>query len=66
MNGLGERCGNANLCTIIPNLELKLGYSCLKSGKLEEITEAARYVSEIANISHDERQPYVGSCAFGA
>lgn len=64
MNGLGERCGNANLCTIIPNLELKLGYSCLKPGKLEEITEAARYVSEIANISHDERQPYVGSSAF--
>lgn len=64
MNGLGERCGNANLCTIIPNLELKLGYSCLAQDRLEEITDTARYVSEIANISHDERQPYVGSSAF--
>ena len=64
MNGIGERCGNANLCTILPNLELKLGYSCLKPGKLEDITDAARYISEIANISHDERQPYVGACAF--
>lgn len=64
MNGLGERCGNANLCTIIPNLELKLGYSCLNKGKLEDITDASRFVSEIANVSHDEHQPYVGSCAF--
>ena len=64
MNGFGERCGNANLCTIIPNLELKLGYSCLMPGKIEEITDAARYISEIANIAHDERQPYVGASAF--
>ncbi len=64
MNGIGERCGNANLCTIIPNLELKLGYSCIKEGKIEDITDAARYISEIANISHDERQPYVGASAF--
>ena len=64
INGLGERCGNANLCTIIPNLELKLSYSCLDGGKLEDITDTARFVSEIANIAHDEHQPYVGSCAF--
>lgn len=64
MNGIGERCGNANLCTIIPNLELKMGYVCLEGGKIEDITSAARYVSEIANVSHDERQPYVGECAF--
>lgn len=64
MNGIGERCGNANLCTIIPSLELKLGYSCINKGKIEDITDAARYISEIANISHDERQPYVGASAF--
>lgn len=64
MNGIGERCGNVNLCTIIPNLELKLGYSCINEGKIEDITETARYISEIANISHDERQPYVGASAF--
>lgn len=64
MNGIGERCGNANLSAIIPNLELKMGYSCIKEGKLEDITDTARFVSEIANISHDERQPYVGACAF--
>ncbi len=64
INGIGERCGNANLCTIIPNLQLKLGYECLKENKLEELTTLSRYVSEIANISQDKHQPYVGSSAF--
>ena len=63
-NGIGERCGNANLCTIIPNLQLKMGYECIPPEKMEEMTSSARYISEIANISHGKHQPYVGSSAF--
>jgi len=64
MNGIGERCGNANLCTVIPNLQLKLGYSCIPEGNMKYLSSASRYMSEIANIPHDERAPYVGSSAF--
>jgi len=64
MNGLGERCGNANLCTIIPSLQIKMGYSCIPEESMSSITPIARLVSEIANVTHDERAPYVGSCAF--
>ena len=63
-NGYGERCGNANLCSIIPNLELKLKKK-LKSGEnLSELMDFSRFISEIANVSHDHRQPYVGESAF--
>lgn len=64
INGYGERCGNANLCTIIPNLQLKMGYSCIPENSLCNLTPIARLVSEIANITHDERAPYVGASAF--
>jgi 2-isopropylmalate synthase len=64
VNGLGERCGNANLCTIIPNLQLKMGYSCIPDECMSEITSTARAISGIANIIHDERAPYVGNAAF--
>ncbi|MCX7843442.1 MAG: citramalate synthase [Clostridia bacterium] len=64
INGFGERCGNANLCVIIPNLQLKLGYSCIPQEKLEEITSLSRFVNEIANVVPDERSPYVGKYAF--
>jgi 2-isopropylmalate synthase len=64
INGLGERCGNANLCTIIPGLQLKLGYAVLAPQRLARLTEASVFVSEVANISHDIRQPYVGEAAF--
>jgi 2-isopropylmalate synthase len=64
MNGIGERCGNANLCTIIPNLQLKSGLSCIPDGNMKELTRTARFISEVANIVHDERAPYVGSSAF--
>ena len=64
INGLGERCGNANLCSIIPALQLKLGYHCLNESKLLALTELSRHVDEIANILPNERQPYVGSNAF--
>ncbi|MCR4436747.1 MAG: citramalate synthase [Clostridiales bacterium] len=64
MNGFGERCGNANLCTIIPNLQLKMGYSCIPEENMKKMTSTARYISEIANVTHDERSPYVGRYAF--
>ncbi|MBU0952774.1 MAG: citramalate synthase [Elusimicrobia bacterium] len=64
INGYGERCGNANLCSIIPNIELKLGVKCLPEGKLKAISELSRYVSEIANVIPYDHQPYVGGSAF--
>jgi 2-isopropylmalate synthase len=63
-NGYGERCGNANLCSIIPNLELKYGMRCLPEGNLAHLTEAARYVGEAANKALETGQPYVGHSAF--
>jgi 2-isopropylmalate synthase len=63
-NGYGERCGNANLCAVVPNLLLKLGYDCLAPGQLAELTRVSRLVSELANHAPDERQPYVGRSAF--
>jgi len=64
LNGWGERCGNANLCVIAPDLELKLGLSCLPKGALGELTELAHFASEIANLAPDEHMPYVGRSAF--
>jgi 2-isopropylmalate synthase len=64
INGFGERCGNANLSTIIPNLNLKLGIRVLSDENLGRMKELSVFVSEIANVVHDERQPYVGEAAF--
>lgn len=64
MNGIGERCGNANLCTIIPNLQIKSDYKCIPEETMGNLTATARYVSEIANMIHDEKAPYVGGSAF--
>lgn len=64
VNGYGERCGNANLCSVIPNLILKLGCECLPTEKLTGLTELSRYVSELANRSPNPHQPYVGNSAF--
>ena len=64
MNGYGERCGNANLCTIIPNLQLKMDCQALANGDLSLLVEASRYVSEIANLTLDSHLPYVGASAF--
>lgn len=64
INGLGERCGNANLCSIIPALQVKRGYRCLPDKKLVQLTELSRYVDDIANLLPNERQPYVGLNAF--
>ncbi|HGJ64854.1 TPA: citramalate synthase [bacterium] len=63
-NGYGERCGNANLCTIIPNLKLKLGINCMSDEGIANLTTASRLVSELANMPHDEKLPYVGRSAF--
>jgi len=64
INGLGERCGNANLCSVIPNLQLKLGYQCISEDNLKKLREVSRFVNEIANIRHFRRQPFVGDSAF--
>jgi 2-isopropylmalate synthase len=64
MNGFGERCGNANLCSIIPALVLKMGYRCAVAEHMQNLTTTSRFVSEIANLPHNKYQPYVGASAF--
>ena len=64
INGYGERCGNANLCSVIPNLELKLGIHCLPEGSLSRIFELSHFVAEVANLAPDDYLPYVGNNAF--
>ncbi len=63
INGYGERCGNANLCSIIPNLQIKMGYDVVGS-ELKKITEVSRYISELANLKHRKNLAYVGESAF--
>ncbi len=64
INGYGERCGNANLCVIIPNLKIKMGINCITDEQLAKLTEVCRYVSEVANLVPDAFMPYVGVSAF--
>ena len=64
MNGYGERCGNANLVSLIANLKLKLGIECVSDEQLASLTEASRYVAEVANMPTLNSQPYVGGSAF--
>jgi 2-isopropylmalate synthase len=64
INGYGERCGNANLCTLIPNLQLKLGRSCIAPERLQLLTESSRQISEIVNLAPDDHAPFVGLSAF--
>ena len=64
INGIGERCGNANLCSIIPNLQLKLGYQCISDVSMEQLSTVARAVSDIANMPRNEKAAYVGNDAF--
>ncbi len=63
-NGYGERCGNANLCSVIPNLELKMNRRCLPDGKLRLLTHTSRYINEVANLVPNERAAFVGRSAF--
>jgi 2-isopropylmalate synthase len=64
LNGLGERTGNTNLSTVIPNLQLKLGFSCLPDGRLERLTAVSHHVAETLNRAVDPQAPFVGSSAF--
>lgn len=64
INGYGERCGNANLCSVIANLELKLGHTTIGQEKLKSLTNTARFVAEMANLSLRREQAYVGPSAF--
>ena len=60
MNGYGERCGNANLVTILPDLQLKLGCDCVPPERLGRLTETAHLVDELCNVAPNPNQPYVG------
>ena len=64
INGFGERCGNANLCSVIPNLQLKMGYRCVSPHQLTQLPQLSRLVYELANIEPNKRQAYVGVSAF--
>jgi len=64
INGYGERCGNANLCSIIPALKLKMNINCVSDGQLARLSEVSHFVSEAANLIPDASLPYVGFSAF--
>jgi 2-isopropylmalate synthase len=64
INGLGERCGNANFCTVIPDLAFKMGFDVLSSEKIKTLTEVSLFVFEIANLTPVMNMPYVGESAF--
>lgn len=64
INGFGERCGNANLTSIMPGLALKMGLDFTAADRLERLTEVSRFVNELANLPHNKYQPYVGAASF--
>lgn len=64
INGYGERCGNTNLCSVIPNLQLKMNYYCVPDENLSQLTTLSKFVSELGNLIPDNKQPYVGKSAF--
>jgi 2-isopropylmalate synthase len=64
INGYGERCGNANLCSIVPGLKLKLGIDCITDEQMAKLTEVSHYVAELANLAPASHLPYVGASAF--
>jgi 2-isopropylmalate synthase len=64
INGFGERCGNADLLSIVANLRLKLGYDCLPAANIKRLTEVSRFVGEVGNMVLQNNQPYVGKSAF--
>lgn len=64
INGYGERSGNANLCSVIPNLQLKQNYRCVPYSSISRLTSLSSFVSELANVGHDTRMPYTGRSAF--
>ncbi len=64
INGIGERCGNANLCSVIANLQLKMGYKVVSPAQLRHLRELSHFVWELANAEPNKRQPFVGLSAF--
>jgi 2-isopropylmalate synthase len=64
VNGYGERVGNANLCTILPDLQIKMGKTLIPAEKMAELTRLSYFVAEVANLPHDRHQPFVGASAF--
>ncbi|MHC1605069.1 MAG: citramalate synthase [Candidatus Methanofastidiosia archaeon] len=64
INGYGERCGNANLCSIIPDLKIKMKIDCVSDEQLKMLTSASRYIAELANYPHNDKSAYVGRDAF--
>src|SRR5207248_3324465 len=64
INGYGERCGNANLVSVLPALQLKLGFDCIPPDRMRLLTETAHLIDEIANVAPNANQPYVGKNAF--
>ena len=64
LNGYGERCGNADLCTIVPSLELKMGRRCVRRGELKRLRELSLFVSDLVNLRPNSKAPYVGQSAF--
>ncbi|MFQ5579459.1 MAG: alpha-isopropylmalate synthase regulatory domain-containing protein, partial [Nitrospiria bacterium] len=64
INGFGERCGNTNLCSVLPNLKLKMKIGCISMPQLKRLRDVSRYVSEISNLPHNKHQAYVGEAAF--
>jgi len=64
INGYGERVANANLCTLIPDLQIKMDYDCVPDENLQKLTELSRYVAEVANLTLDDHSPFVGASAF--
>ncbi len=64
VNGIGERCGNANLCSIIPNIGLKMGHPTIPVERMRMLNDISRFVDEVGNLSHNKHQPFVGESAF--
>jgi 2-isopropylmalate synthase len=64
INGYGERCGNANLCSLIPNFQIKMGYHCIEDSQLAQLTETSSFVSEVVNLAPDDHAAFVGASAF--
>jgi 2-isopropylmalate synthase len=64
INGFGERCGNANLCSIIPIIQLKLGIKCVSDKNLKMLSDVSYFVSEVANVIPTKNDPFVGDSAF--
>ena len=64
VNGYGERTGNANLMTVVPDLQLKMGVTCLPEGRIERLTAVSRHVAELVNLPPHAADPYVGASAF--